>query len=383
MGDLALCNTDGTASGNQAAVRTKWNLVEKNLVGAVIGPASATDGVMVLFDGVTGKLIKAGSPPPANDAGAANNFLTAYNATTGAFSHAQPSEANLSTTDITTNNVSTTKHGLTPKVVAPATGFLNALVVGTGETIAKWAALFDNTVAEALGVAAAGVSLLGARRDHVHPMPSPADVGIVLETNAEAIFGVTNPGSNSTCIAKLNGNPTNVANSICTFDTVTAGGVGVITPTSTGQLAKMRIYNLTRGTSALILSATGSTFTVTTNVYVAGWRDNDDVTIASQTLSGGGQSWVDLEVISGPIDKTALKMKMLIQSGVLGDTLRIHPCEAGFSTSKYDAASALTTAAVNSPMYAEPIMINNLFCLSWVATSTGFVLALREAGYTA
>lgn len=58
VGDLLLCNADSTASGDQATVGTKWNIIEKNLVGAVIGPASATDGNVVMFDGVTGKLIK-------------------------------------------------------------------------------------------------------------------------------------------------------------------------------------------------------------------------------------------------------------------------------------------------------------------------------------
>ncbi len=112
---------------------------------------------------------------PANEAGAANNFLTAYNSTTGAWTKAQPtwsnidktvssladittkshtvlsdigtnthaqidthiastsnphttSDANLSTSDITTNNVSITKHGFTPKAPNVATQYLD----GTG-----------------------------------------------------------------------------------------------------------------------------------------------------------------------------------------------------------------------------------------------------------
>jgi hypothetical protein len=58
-GDLILCLTDATASGDQAAVGANWSVAQANLDGAVIGPASATDGVPVLFDGTTGKLIKA------------------------------------------------------------------------------------------------------------------------------------------------------------------------------------------------------------------------------------------------------------------------------------------------------------------------------------
>lgn len=60
VGDLLLCLTDGTASGNQATVGTAWSISQANLDGAVIGPSSATDSHFVQFDGVSGKLIKGG-----------------------------------------------------------------------------------------------------------------------------------------------------------------------------------------------------------------------------------------------------------------------------------------------------------------------------------
>ena len=41
-----------------------WCVIQANLDGVVIGPASATDGYLVLFDGATGKLIKAGTGAP-------------------------------------------------------------------------------------------------------------------------------------------------------------------------------------------------------------------------------------------------------------------------------------------------------------------------------
>ena len=59
VGDLLLCLTDGTPSGNRATVGTNWSVAQANLDGAVIGPASVTDGVPALFDGTTGKLLKA------------------------------------------------------------------------------------------------------------------------------------------------------------------------------------------------------------------------------------------------------------------------------------------------------------------------------------
>lgn len=66
-GDLIVCLTDGTAAGTQAAVGASWSVVQANLDGAVIGPASATDGALAAYDGTTGKLIKTLGITPSND----------------------------------------------------------------------------------------------------------------------------------------------------------------------------------------------------------------------------------------------------------------------------------------------------------------------------
>lgn len=57
-GDLIICLTDSTVSGDQATVGTAWSISQTNLDGAVIGPASATDGYLAQFDGTSGKLLK-------------------------------------------------------------------------------------------------------------------------------------------------------------------------------------------------------------------------------------------------------------------------------------------------------------------------------------
>lgn len=64
-GDTLYC-IDTAVEGDHATVGAKWVIVQKNLDGAVIGPASVTDGYLVLFDGVTGKLIKAGTGAPGS-----------------------------------------------------------------------------------------------------------------------------------------------------------------------------------------------------------------------------------------------------------------------------------------------------------------------------
>lgn len=59
-GDLLICLTDGTAAGTHAAVGASWSIIQANLDGAVIGPASAVDSRIAAFDGTTGKLLKDG-----------------------------------------------------------------------------------------------------------------------------------------------------------------------------------------------------------------------------------------------------------------------------------------------------------------------------------
>ncbi len=72
VGDLVIATVDRSGSGNADA---DWTVVQTNLDGAVTGPASATDGYPALFDGATGKVIKAGTGPLGS---AAYTASTAY-----------------------------------------------------------------------------------------------------------------------------------------------------------------------------------------------------------------------------------------------------------------------------------------------------------------
>lgn len=68
VGDMLICLTDGTASGNHATAGASWGIIETNIDGEVIGPVSSVDGNVVLFNGTSGKLIKdAGFAPQPLD----------------------------------------------------------------------------------------------------------------------------------------------------------------------------------------------------------------------------------------------------------------------------------------------------------------------------
>lgn len=60
IGDMLIAIVDRNTTG---AVDADWTVVQTNLDGAVIGPASATDGNVALFDGISGKLLKNGFAP--------------------------------------------------------------------------------------------------------------------------------------------------------------------------------------------------------------------------------------------------------------------------------------------------------------------------------
>lgn len=67
VGDLVICITDGTTANN-----AHWTVAQTNIDGAVVGPASATNGNIALFDGTTGKIIKNSSYSPSSFAAASH-----------------------------------------------------------------------------------------------------------------------------------------------------------------------------------------------------------------------------------------------------------------------------------------------------------------------
>lgn len=74
VGDILTAMVDRAGSGELDA---DWTVMQTNLDGAVIGPASVTDNYLVQFDGTSGKLIKAGSGAPGTMAYASTDDYVA------------------------------------------------------------------------------------------------------------------------------------------------------------------------------------------------------------------------------------------------------------------------------------------------------------------
>jgi hypothetical protein len=105
-------------------------------------------------------------------------------------------ESAIALADNTTNDVTTSKHGLVPKATAPAANYMNHLGIINGESSPTMRALFDASNPADCGTAAPGISTLAAHRDHVHAVPAASDT--VAGKVELATAGETTTGTDTT-----------------------------------------------------------------------------------------------------------------------------------------------------------------------------------------
>jgi hypothetical protein len=271
---------------------------------------------------------------------------------------------------------------------APIDGALKSSL-NSGDTI-RWNSVsgyfehwppYDDTEGDpaAIGTAADGTSTYSARRDHVHAGSYTALSSLpAAETNANDIFACVTPGGVSLWTGTISGTPSGTS---VTVSAPTSGTEAVLVPVSTSQLAKMRLYNLTRGNSALISNYNTGTNVVTLTATVPGsWANGDSLTVVSQTVSGGGRNWIDLELTSGPTGKSFLFVSLAFSSATAGDTLRLHPFSASFSASKFIAADAIAASTtINTNVFGLFNLLSNVISISWTGTPAN--IFIRESGF--
>jgi hypothetical protein len=245
------------------------------------------------------------------------------------------SDANLAVTDVTTNNVSTSKHGFVPKAPNNAAKSLN----GAG----AW------TVPSGLFTAIA---------------------------NQYDIFGIASTGG-AGWTGTINGAPSGPT---VTYTHV-SGYKNSLVPAATTQLGKQRLYNLTRGTSALISTSNGSsTITLTANAP-AGWANGDSITTLSRTVSGG-YNFIDIEITSGELLNRPSGMVYLTgrDSGGAGYWLWAHP----LTTFAAPKLAAICTNVASVFVYGTyPIALaSNVFSVWFSASGAATAdLYIRQLGY--
>jgi hypothetical protein len=211
-----------------------------------------------------------------------------------------------------------------------------------------------------------------------------ADGTIDLVTTA-----TLNPNTNdifrcNSCAASLftgtiNGTPSGTS----VVYTPVSGNENVLVPASTSQLGKMRLYNTTRGNSALISNTNTGTNTITLTATVPGdWANGDTLTTASQTVSGGGFNWIDIEITSGDFVGKSLVFLYLVMSdtGGAGQSLIAHPFET-YSAGKL-VATALTQStqlAINTHPYK---LTSNIITITWSASGAATASPIiRQSAY--
>jgi hypothetical protein len=195
-----------------------------------------------------------------------------------------------------------------------------------------------------------------------------------LEVNANDIFQVASPGGVSAFVGTINGAP---SGSTVTYN-VTSGQEGAMKPASSSQLGKIRLYNTTRGTRALISDVNTATNVITLTASVpAGWANGDTITIASDTVSSA-LSWIDVEITSGPTGKTYLFLHFqTLTASAVGDGIRTHPYET-FATAKSIAMNSMVLNVTNNGMFLQKIT-GNVFSMAWTGSPTSIIV--REGGY--
>lgn len=158
---------------------------------------------------------------------------------------------------------------------------------------------------------------------------------------------------------------------VLTYNVVTGDENG-LDAASTSHLAKLRLYNSTRSTYALISDTVVGTNTITLTANVPGdWQVGDSLTGQSQVNTGttGGAIFYDFEITSSAVPELtrALSLFLVIQdSGAGGAQLQFHPWETyGVSKSVSEVSPA---AAVASVGVVSVSLISSRFTVLWIAT---------------
>lgn len=209
------------------------------------------------------------------------------------------------------------------------------------------------------------LNLINTGTYNVDGVPHTHTGAPVFYTNTENIFRCPTPGGNSAFTALIS----SVGATTIVYKAPITGTENALVVSSTGQLAKMRLYNTTRGNYALISQTVVATKTITfTSSVPVDWAANDVIVITSQTVSGGGIAWVDLEITNADLlGRSGLAGEATVRSATVGDYIGIHPFET-YSSSK----EQLTTAQVANISHAawfEIKLNSNLFSVAWGASS--------------
>ncbi len=334
----------GYLDGVTSAIQSQLNGKAASAAGVTNGDShdhSGGDGAQIAYANLSGTpTLGTAAAAATTDFAAATKFIAGAGALTGpaapltigtaaaaatgdfaAASHNQ-AETTITFTDVTTGNASTTAHGYAPKATAPASGLVSVLAIGNGETVRSDKALFDTTNPAALGSVGPGTAVVAARRDHVHAMPSAADVGAAAATSfiagAGALTGPAAPLTIGTAAAAATGDFAPAAKGVTNGDSHDHnGGDGAQiaysslsgTPSVRAKLtADLTYYVRSDGSNSNtgLANTSGDAFLTIQKAYeslasldLAGFTGNIVIGQSGQTFTAG--IYATIPITSGPI----------------------------------------------------------------------------------
>lgn len=298
IGDMIIAVVDRAAGASGSP--SDWTVVQANIDGAVIGPASSVSGRIAVFDGISGKVIKDSGITPTT---AGINFMQIGNpTTTGSF--ISVSTAGLPTyrtaanvkSDIGLGNVENTK-------LSTWTGSTSLTTLGT-ITSGTWSATDIG-----LAHGGTGASLTGIAGGVVYSTASGMAISSAGSSNQVLLSGGTgsptwtNQGNLSVGSATSAGTATNLAGGAqgsVPYQTAAGNTTFLSAPTTNGFVLKYNTTNKapywaadidTNSTTALHIGAiTAKSNAVATNPYL---KLFDDTNLRSQfRISGAGSTTV-------------------------------------------------------------------------------------------
>lgn len=181
-----------------------------------------------------------------------------------------------------------------------------------------------------------------------------------------------------------------VAAAVVTYNVaLVSGSEDSIVPTSSSQLGKLVLHNVTKTEEAFISSVNigANTITVTDAADIVGWADTNVLEVRSQTNTSNRAAayFFDIEVTSTDLPTLAVALlaeTTFTDTGATGSENEVlHPFEANAASKRMPHTAQV--ASIPHDAYLPPIpLIQRRFCNSWIASGAGtatVVLRLRGA----
>lgn len=261
VGDMIICKTDSSATGDHATVGSNWNIIQVNIDGAVIGPVSSTDDALAVFDGTTGKLIKNSSYIPTTVGG---NFINLTNPSAISFLRVNADNTISTLSDIDFRNaIGASSSSGSVTSISAGSGMDFSTITNSGSVVLGIPS--NITLVSSNGVtsdshthafAPGGSSSQYIRGDGtLSTFPDINDATLTLNVSGIGLSGsqtfTANQSSAATFTVSINSTSSNVANTVVSRDADGDFSAGTITASLNG--------NATTVTSGVYTSRTIST----------------------------------------------------------------------------------------------------------------------------